>query len=91
MYFAKGILLSGVSETEVSGKKYYKVAVLIGEKDKAGFMDPNKVELGIVRSTEPLLQGKELKYGLPILVEVDVSTYDGQTRIKYSNPQLISG
>jgi len=91
MYFAKGIILSEVSETETQGKKYYKLAVLIGEKDSKGFYDPSKVEVAVIRATEPILQGKKLTYGMAVLVEVDVSSYEGQTRIKYSNPQLIAG
>ena len=90
MYFAKGIIISQVKCVEVQGKKYYSLATLIGEKDKDGFYDPKKVEVAVVRSQEPILEGKTFKYGQPVLLELDVTSYEGQTKKSYSNPQLIA-
>ena len=89
MYFVKGIAISQVKEKEVKGKTAYKLAVLCGEKNKDGFYDPEKLELAIVYSSEPILDGKTFKYGAPVLMEVDVSVFDGQKTTRYSNVQLI--
>lgn len=89
MYFVKGIAISQVKIKEVKGTTYYKLAVLCGDKDKNGFYDPEKTELAIVSSTEPILEGKTFKNGDSVLMEVDVSVFEGQKRTKYSNVQLI--
>lgn len=89
MYFVKGIAISQVKIKEIKGTTYYKLAVLCGEKDKEGYYDPDKLELAVVTSTEPILKDKTFKCGAQVLMEVDVSVFEGQKRTKYSNVQLI--